>query len=139
MQTEEFENENRHGFEDIDVEFDEDGYPISANVEPVGEDEYQKAIQLIIKQTKHPYGGFRYAQNLNVEGCKFEGSLPVVCMDGLDCVKGLTGSTLGDLVAVLAILNESRVQKLITGLYETKYPDLRRAFREWGKLQQSRG
>lgn len=140
MQTEEgFENEgNRYGFESED-ELDEYGYPVQVKPEPISEEDYQKAIQIIISQTKHPHGGFIYAQNLNIEGCKLEGSLPAVCMDGLDCVKGLTGSKLGDLVAVLTMLNESGVQKHIKRLYATKYKDLRIAFHEWGKLQARRG
>jgi hypothetical protein len=139
MHTEdEFENEGKkYGLED-DCELDEFGYPVPVHIEPISEEEYQNALQLIISQTKHPYGGFRYAQNLNIEG-KLEGAIPVVCLDGLNCIDGLTGSKLGDMVAVLAMLNESSVQKLIKRLYAKKYPDLRRAFHAWGKLQERRG
>jgi hypothetical protein len=127
MQTDGYEFESRYGFEDN--ELDEDN-------EPITESEYHEKLNAIIQSCKGHYS-FKYAQNLNLEG-EIQGKIPMVAFDCLNQISGLTGTQFGDLVAVLIALDFSKVNRMVRGFYD-KNPELRLALHEWGKLQSVRG
>lgn len=121
----EFESEHKYGFED-------DGR------EPIGkltESEYKAKVQEIISMCK-PRGGLEYVKNLNIEG-EMACTMPMIAFDGLSNLEGLTGSKVGDLTALLIVLQDKRFVNFVKGFYEV-HSDVRNALREWGRLQEGR-
>lgn len=130
MQTDGYESQYRYGYENDDEETDEVN-------EPITESEYHEKLNAIIASCKGHWS-FKYAQNLNLEG-NLSGDVPMIALDCLGSMKGLTGTKVSDLVAVLIALDDRRVQRAIKAFYDSKYPELRRALYDWGKLQSVRG
>lgn len=129
--AEEFECDYRYGFENENVDETDE-----INNEPLSEAEYHEKLNAIIASC-HGHRCFKYARNLNLEG-EIQGKIPLTALDGLNQIRGLTGTPFSDLVAVLIALDFSKVNRMVKGFYD-KNPELRRALHEWGKLQVNRG